>query len=177
MNRTHQTFSAQEKDKLLREIENSRGSTRETLARLGISKSTYYGWKSTAEIRQGLRLPTKDSPRNFYLITAYVPSAISDRINVKGNKHPPLPPPTDLRITGCVSRHLLWHSWQKNLCLPDRQASIVRSSCGTTRLHRAHRNVAGGFALNILTIAPIAMMPNIKPTIQQIIFCLIPYIF
>ena len=53
MNRTHQTFSAQEKDKVLREIENSRGSTRETLARLGISKSTYYGWKAAAEIGRG----------------------------------------------------------------------------------------------------------------------------
>lgn len=43
MKRTHQTFSEQEKDKLLREIANSRGSTRETLTQLGISKSTYYG--------------------------------------------------------------------------------------------------------------------------------------
>lgn len=69
MNRTHQTFSAQEKDKVLREIENSRGSTRETLARLGISKSTYYGWKAAAEIGRGLRLPTENSPRNFYLVS------------------------------------------------------------------------------------------------------------
>ncbi len=69
MNRTHQTFSAQEKDKLLCEIENSRGSTRETLARLGISKSTYYGWKAAAEIGRGLRLPTENTPRNFYLVS------------------------------------------------------------------------------------------------------------
>ena len=69
MKRTHQTFSEQEKDKLLREIENSRGSTRKTLARLGISKSTYYGWKSAAEINKGLRLPTENSPRNFYLLS------------------------------------------------------------------------------------------------------------
>ena len=69
MNRTHQTFSAQEKDKVLREIESSRGSTRETLARLGISKSTYYGWKAAAEIGRGLRLPTENSPRNFYLVS------------------------------------------------------------------------------------------------------------
>lgn len=70
MNRTHQTFSAQEKDKVLREIENSRGSTRETLARLGISKSTYYGWKAAAEIgRGGVRLPTENTPRNFYLVS------------------------------------------------------------------------------------------------------------
>lgn len=69
MNRTHQTFSAQEKDKVLREIENSRGSTRETLARLGISKSTYYGWKAAAEIGRGLRLPTENSTRNFYLVS------------------------------------------------------------------------------------------------------------
>ena len=69
MNRTHQTFSEQEKNKLLREIENSRGSTRETLARLGISKSTYYGWKSAAEISKGLRLPTENSARNFYLVS------------------------------------------------------------------------------------------------------------
>ena len=69
MNRTHQTFSAQEKDKLLREIENSRGSTRETLARLGISKSTYYGWKAAAEISKGLRLPTENSARKFYLVS------------------------------------------------------------------------------------------------------------
>ena len=69
MNRTHQTFSAQEKDKVLREIESSRGSTRETLARLGISKSTYYGWKAVAEIGRGLRLPTENSPRNFYLVS------------------------------------------------------------------------------------------------------------
>ncbi len=61
--------------------------------------------------------------------------------------HPLLPPPTDVHIARCVSRHLLWHSWQKNLCLPDRQASIVRLSCDTSRLHRAQRNVAGGFAL------------------------------
>ena len=70
MNRTRQTFSEQEKEKLLREIENSRDYTRETLARLGISKSTYYGWKSAAEISKGLRLPTENSPRNFYLIIA-----------------------------------------------------------------------------------------------------------
>ena len=70
MKRTHQTFSEQEKEKLLREIENSRGSTRETLAQLGISKSTYYGWKAAAEIGNGLRLPTENSPRNFYLIIA-----------------------------------------------------------------------------------------------------------
>lgn len=69
MNRTHQTFSAQEKDKVLREIENSRGSTRETLARLGISKSTYYGWKAAAEIGRGVRLPTENTPRNFYLVS------------------------------------------------------------------------------------------------------------
>lgn len=69
MNRTHQTFSAQEKDKVLREIESSRGSTREPLARLGISKSTYYGWKAAAEIGRGLRLPTENSPRNFYLVS------------------------------------------------------------------------------------------------------------
>lgn len=69
MNRTHQTFSAQEKDKVLREIESSRGSTRETLARLGISKSTYYGWKAAAEIGRGLRLPTENSTRNFYLVS------------------------------------------------------------------------------------------------------------
>ena len=70
MNRTHQTFSEQEKDKLLREIENSRGSTRETLARLGISKSTYYGWKAATEISKGVRVPTENSPRNFYLVIA-----------------------------------------------------------------------------------------------------------
>ena len=70
MNRTLQTFSAQEKDKLLREIENSRGSTRETLARLGISKSTYYGWKTATEISKGVRVPTENSPRNFYLVIA-----------------------------------------------------------------------------------------------------------
>jgi len=70
MKRTHQTFSEQEKGKLLREVENSRGSTRETLAQLGISKSTYYGWKSAAEISKGLRLPTENTPRNFYLIIA-----------------------------------------------------------------------------------------------------------
>ena len=69
MNRTHQTFSEQEKDKLLREVENSRGSTRETLAQLGISKSTYYGWKSAAEINKGLRLPSENSARNFYLVS------------------------------------------------------------------------------------------------------------
>lgn len=69
MNRTHQTFSAQEKDKVLREIENSRGSTRETLARLGISKSIYYGWKAAAEIGRGVRLPTENTPRNFYLVS------------------------------------------------------------------------------------------------------------
>ena len=39
MKRTHQTFSAQEKNKLLREIANSRGSTRETQAQLGISRA------------------------------------------------------------------------------------------------------------------------------------------
>ena len=70
MNRTHQTFSAQEKDKLLREIENFRGSTRETLARLGIPQSTYYGWKAAAEIGSGLRLPTENSSSDFYLIIA-----------------------------------------------------------------------------------------------------------
>lgn len=69
MNRTHRTFSAQEKDKVLREIESSRGSTRETLARLGISKSTYYGWKAAAEIGRGVRLPTENSTRNFYLVS------------------------------------------------------------------------------------------------------------
>ena len=69
MKRTHQTFSEQAKDKLLREIENSRGSTRETLAQLGISKSTYYGWKAAAEIGNGLRPPTENSPRNFYLVS------------------------------------------------------------------------------------------------------------
>jgi transposase-like protein len=70
MKRTHQTFSEQEKDKLLREIANSRGSTWETLAQLGISKSTYYRWKAAAEIGNGLRPPTENSPRNFYLIIA-----------------------------------------------------------------------------------------------------------
>ena len=70
MNRTRQTFSEQEKEKLLREIENSRGSRRETLARLGISKSTYYGWKSATEINKGVRVPTENTPRNFYLIIA-----------------------------------------------------------------------------------------------------------
>lgn len=69
MKRTHQTFSEQEKDKLLREIANSRGSTRETLTQLGISKSTYYGWKAAAEIGNGLRPPTENSPRNFYLVS------------------------------------------------------------------------------------------------------------
>ena len=70
MNRTLQTFSAQEKDKLLRAIKNSRGRTRETLARLGISKSTYYGWKAATEISKGVRVPTENSPRNFYLVIA-----------------------------------------------------------------------------------------------------------
>ena len=69
VNRTHRTFSEQEKDKLLREVENSRGSTRETLARLGISKSTYYGWKAAAEIDSGVRLPTENTPRNFYFVS------------------------------------------------------------------------------------------------------------
>ena len=68
MNRTRQTFSEQEKDKLLREIENTRGSTRETLARLGISKSTYYGWKAAAEIGNGLRPPTENSAIEMALV-------------------------------------------------------------------------------------------------------------
>ncbi len=77
---------------------------------------------------------------------------------------PSLPLPTDVRIAGCVLRHFLWHSWQKNLCLPDRQASIVRLSCGTSRLHRVQRNVAGGLLEKIdEKIDFITMMPNSNP--------------
>ena len=101
---------------------------------------------------------------NFYFVIAYALSVRSDRINVKGNMQPPLPLPTAVRIAGCVSRHLLWHSWQKNLCLPDRQASIVRLSCGTSRLHRAQRNVAGGFLAKIdEKIDLITMVLNSSP--------------
>ena len=69
MNRKHRHYSDQEKQELLDCIEASSGPIREALARLGISKSTYYGWKNAVEIRKGLRTPTENSPRNFYLVS------------------------------------------------------------------------------------------------------------
>ncbi len=69
MNRKHRHYSEIEKQELLDRIESSGGPIRETLAQLGISKSTYYGWKAAAEIGNGLRLPTENSPRNFYLVS------------------------------------------------------------------------------------------------------------
>ena len=48
--------------------------------------------------------------------------------------------------------------------LPDRHAAIVRSVCGTSRRHRAQRNVGGGFAAKIdVRIAFIATMHNSSP--------------
>ena len=69
MNRKHRHYSNKEKQELLDHIESSGGPIREALARLGISKSTYYDWKNAAEIRKGLRAPTENSPRNFYLVS------------------------------------------------------------------------------------------------------------
>ena len=59
MNRKHRHYSEIEKQELLDRIESSGGPIRETLARLGISKSTYYDWENTSEMRKCLRVPTE----------------------------------------------------------------------------------------------------------------------
>ena len=62
MNRKHRFYSDNENKELIDEINASNGPIREALARLDISKSTYYDWKNTAEIRKGLHAPTFRPP-------------------------------------------------------------------------------------------------------------------
>ena len=68
MNRTYKIFTRTERAELIQQVESSATNASRTLQDVGVSRSTYYGWKRSMEAKPPRHSWTTVSPRRIYAL-------------------------------------------------------------------------------------------------------------